>query len=41
MFYHKIMWFYQDFKNENCVFFKSVLLHAKSFQMRNETPLQL
>ena len=53
MFYHKIPWFYQDFKSENCVFFKSVLLsrhentglvtrdHAKSFQMRNQTPLQL
>ena len=32
MFYHKIPWFYQDFKSENCVFFKSVLLsrHANT-----------
>ena len=52
MFYYKIPWFYQDFKNEN-LFFKSVLSsrsentgpftrgHVKSSQIRNEIPLKL
>ena len=28
MFYCEIVWFYQDFKNENLCFFKSVLVHT-------------
>ena len=52
MVYYKIFWFCQDLKVKICAF-KSVLSshrensgpatrgHVKSFQMRNETPLQL
>ena len=50
---YEIPWFYQGFKNENLCFLKSVLIsrrentgpvtrdHAKSSQMRKETPLKL
>ena len=45
MFYYKIPWFYQDFKNKNPCFFNLYSVHAertlrdhvKSSQMRNET----
>ena len=49
MFYYKIMWFYQDFRNE-ILLFKSVLSsrcensgpvtrdYVKASQIRNETP---
>ena len=43
MFHYVTPWFYQDFKSENlCVFnIGPVTRHnVKSFQMRNETPLQ-
>ena len=49
MFYYKIPWFYQYFKNKNLYFLNSYSVHAarildlsvKSSQTRNETLLQL
>ena len=51
-FYHKIPWFYQDFKSESQCLLNLYSIHVvstgpitrdqvKSSRMRNETPLQL